>query len=154
MGAGQATADEMTAADDGLEVCDTDSAHGLGVRTGPARRAGEVIHRFDGQIGPELRQHTLQVAPGRHISDTRYIGYLSHSCDPNTALDMVGFRLVALKDARAGELLTIDYAATEDELYRQFACGCGAPCCRRWINGRAEPVSAEGRAWLAGEVAE
>lgn len=152
MGAEQAIADGM-AADDGLMVCDTDSPHGLGVRTGSARRAGETIHRFTGEIGPELRQHTLQVAPGLHISGTRIIGYLSHSCEPNSALDMGRFELVALKDVRAGELLTIDYAATEDTLYRQFACHCGAAGCRRWITGRAEPANAEGRAWLAGEVA-
>lgn len=151
MGAEQAIA-EGVAADDGLTVCDTDSPHGLGVRTGPARRAGEMIHRFTGEIGPELRQHTLQVAPGLHISGARFIGYLSHSCDPNCALDMARFELVALKDVRAGELLTIDYAATEDQLYRQFACHCGAASCRRWITGRAEPTNAEGRAWLAGEV--
>ena len=51
---------------------------------------------------------------------------------------------------RAGGLLTIDYAATEDVLYRQFACGCGAAACRRWITGRAEAANAEGREYLAG----
>lgn len=152
MSAERATTEDM-AADDGLSVCDTDSPHGLGVRTGPARRAGEVIHRFSGGIGPELRQHTLQVAPGLHISGTRFIGFLSHSCEPNCALDMDRFKLVALSDVRAGELLTIDYAATEDVLYRQFECGCGAARCRRWITGRAESVNADGRAWLAGETA-
>lgn len=152
MSAERAITGDMTA-DDGLFVCDTDSAHGLGVRTGPARRAGELIHRFSGEIGPELRQHSLQVAPGRHISDTRFIGFLSHSCEPNCALDMARFALVALTDVRAGELLTIDYAATEDVLYRQFECCCGAGRCRRWITGRAEAVNADGRVWLAGEAA-
>lgn len=152
MGAGRAIV-RQAAADDGLAVCDTDSPHGLGVRTVRPRREGEVIHRFTGEIGSELRQHSLQVAPGLHIAGTRFIGYLSHSCDPNGALDMDLFELVALKDTPAGELLTIDYAATEDTLYRQFECHCGASRCRRWITGRAEEVNAEGRAWLAGEGA-
>lgn len=136
-----------------LRVCHATERHGLGVRTLIPRTAGEVIHRFEGTIGPDLKQHTLQVSPGRHIAGTRFIGYLSHSCDPNCRLDMDRFELVALRDVPADRLLTIDYAATEDVLYRQFACHCGAAACRRWITGRAEPVNAEGRAWLAGEGA-
>lgn len=135
--------------DEALEVLDTSSEHGLGVKTLTARRAGDVVHTFTGLITPELRLHSLQVTDKLHIADTRYIGYLSHSCDPNCRLDMSKFEVQALKDVDAGGLLTIDYAATEDVLYRQFACQCGAPTCRRWITGRAESANAEGRAYLA-----
>jgi hypothetical protein len=132
-----------------LEICHTEGPYGLGVRTLVARRAGEVVHRFSGTIGPEVRQHSLQVDADRHISDTEYIGFLSHSCDPDCRLDMERFELVALRDVPAGDLLTIDYAATEDVLFRQFACHCGAAACRRWITGRTEAVNAEGQAVLA-----
>jgi len=135
--------------DEALEVCDTDSEYGLGVRTLIARRKGEVIHRFTGVITPELKQHTLQVSPGLHISETKVIGFLSHSCAPDCRLDMEKCELVALRDIRAGDLLTIDYAETEDVLYRQFACHCGAAACRRWITGRSEGANAEGQAHLA-----
>lgn len=135
--------------DETLEVLDTSSETGLGVRTLTPRRAGEVVHQFTGLITPELRLHSLQVTETLHISDTQYIGFLSHSCDPNCRLDMSKFEVQALRDAAAGDLLTIDYAATEDVLYRQFACHCGAATCRRWITGRAEGANAEGRAYLA-----
>jgi hypothetical protein len=135
--------------DEALEVLDTSSQHGLGVRTLIPRTAGEIVHRFTGLVGPELRLHSLQVNEHLHISETKYIGYLSHSCDPNCRLDMSRFEVVALQDVPAGGLLTIDYAATEDVLYRQFACHCGAAACRRWITGRAEPASPEGRVYLA-----
>lgn len=135
--------------DEGLEVLDTSSEHGLGVRTLVARHRGEVVHRFSGVVGPNLELHSLQVNEHLHISHTRYIGFLSHSCDPNCRLDMSRFEVVALSDVPAGGLLTIDYAATEDILYRQFACACGASVCRRWITGRAESANAEGRAYLA-----
>lgn len=134
---------------DGLRVLHTQGPHGVGVRTLRARRAGEVIHRFTGVFGPELRQHTLQVAPGLHISETRVIGYLSHSCEPNCRLDMARSELLALTDVPADAFLTIDYAATEDELYRQFACHCGAVSCRRWITGRAEAPDEDGQVYLA-----
>jgi hypothetical protein len=133
-----------------LEVCHTDGPYGMGVRTLVARAAGEVAHRFTGVVGPEIKQHSLQVTEHLHISDTAFIGFLSHSCDPNSRLDMSRFELVMLRPAEAGELLTIDYAATEDRLYRQFECHCGAAACRRWIVGRAEGANEEGRAYLAG----
>ncbi|WP_296600735.1 SET domain-containing protein-lysine N-methyltransferase [Phenylobacterium sp.] len=137
------------APDEALEVCDTDSEYGLGVRTLRARRKGEVIHRFTGVVGPELKQHSLQVQPGLHISETSIIGFLSHSCDPDCRLDMERSELVALRDIPAGDLLTIDYAETEDVLFRQFACHCGARTCRHWITGRLEGPNAEGRAYIA-----
>ena len=141
--------ESLASEDEALEVLDTSSEHGLGVKTLVARRAGDVVHHFTGLITPELRLHSLQVTETLHIADTRYIGYLSHACDPNCRLDMSKFELQALKDIEAGGPLTIDYAATEDVLYRQFACHCGASICRRWITGRAEGANAEGRAYLA-----
>jgi uncharacterized protein len=135
--------------DRSLEVCDTDSEYGLGVRTLVGRRKGEVIHHFTGVLTPELLQHSLQVSPGLHISETQIIGFLSHSCEPDCRLDMARSELVALRDIRPGDLLTIDYAETEDVLYRQFACHCGAAHCRNWITGRHEAPNAEGRVYLA-----
>ncbi|MEJ2407754.1 MAG: SET domain-containing protein-lysine N-methyltransferase [Novosphingobium sp.] len=111
--------------------------------------AGEVLDRFSGEIGPELQQHSLQVRPGMHISGTRFIGFLTHGCDPNCRLDMDRFELVALHDIAAGELLTVDYAATEDVLHRQFECHCSARLCRGWITGRTEEITEEGRLILA-----
>lgn len=132
-----------------LEVCDTDSEYGLGVRTLVGRGKGEVIHHFTGVLTSELLQHSLQVRPGLHISETKIIGFLSHSCEPDCRLDMDRSELVALRDIRPGDLLTIDYAETEDVLYRQFACHCGAATCRHWITGRHETPNVEGRAHLA-----
>jgi hypothetical protein len=41
------------------------------------------------------------------------------------------------------DYLTMDYAQTEDVLYRQFPCSCGAENCRGWITGRKEAPIAE-----------
>ncbi|WP_339138175.1 MAG: hypothetical protein WGN25_08090 [Candidatus Electrothrix sp. GW3-4] len=32
----------------------------------------------------------------------------------------------------------MDYAETEDVLFKQFPCSCGSPACRLWITGRKE----------------
>lgn len=99
---------------------------------------GDMLDRFAGKIGPELTQHSLQVSPGRHISGTRFVGYISHGCDPNCRLDMQRRELVAMRDIAADELLRIDYAATEDRLFTDFSCSCEADNCRGWIVGRRE----------------
>lgn len=121
---------------------------GFGVQTLTDFAEGAVFDRFTGEIGPEITQHSLQVGHGLHISATRFIGYLSHGCAPNCRLDMDRFELIALRDIAAGELLTIDYAATEDRLHVQFACRCAASDCRRWITGRQDPVNAAGQRYL------
>lgn len=135
--------------DEALEVVRCDGRRGLGVRARQGFRGGTIIHRFAGRVGEQVCQHSLQIDSVRHISGTRYIGYLSHGCDPSCRLDMADFTLVALRDIAPGEILTIDYAETEDRLHRQFACCCGAADCRQWISGRNEQANAEGIAWLA-----
>jgi hypothetical protein len=49
--------------------------------------------------------------------------------------------VIALKDIKASTYLYMDYAQTEDVLYKQFACSCGSDNCRGWITGRMEVVS-------------
>ena len=132
-----------------LLAIDHDAVVGLCVRALHDCAAGTILDRFSGEIGPQVSQHSLQVRDGQHISNTRYIGYLSHGCDPNCRLDMARFELVALRPIAANERVTIDYATTEDQLHVQFACSCGAPTCRDWITGRNDPVNASGRQHLA-----
>jgi hypothetical protein len=132
-----------------IELVRLDDARGIGVGALDGFAAGSVIHRFAGVMSDRIDQHSLQVSRGRHIGGTRYIGYLSHGCAPNCRLDMRDFTLRALRDIARGDLLTIDYAETEERLHRQFACLCGADACRGWIVGHGEEPNAEGRTWLA-----
>lgn len=135
--------------DDALEVVHLDDRRGLGVRARRGFSAGSLLHRFAGIVSEHICQHSLQIDANRHISGTRYIGYLSHGCAPNCRLDMAGFALTALRDIAPGDILTVDYSETEDRLHRQFACQCGAATCRGWIHGRLEHPDDEGLAWLA-----
>jgi len=60
--------------------------------------------------------------------------YLNHSCDPN-----VGVRgeitFIAMRDIRAGEELTHDWAMTDDDDY-SVECNCGAANCRKTLTGK------------------
>ena len=79
------------------------------------------------------------------ISDDYFIGaisveeepyvklYNNHSCDPNCGMNGE-ITFVAIKDIKAGEELTIDYAFIDNEDY-SFECHCGSPKCRHIITG-------------------
>jgi hypothetical protein len=56
---------------------------------------------------------------------------------------MVDLTIVALKDIRANNFLYMDYAETEDILFKQFPCSCGSSNCRGWVTGRKEMISGE-----------
>ncbi|WP_246226505.1 SET domain-containing protein-lysine N-methyltransferase [Pseudomonas atagonensis] len=104
--------------------------------------------RVSGQLLPYRCRQTRQLQPGIHIYDPRFCGLLEHACDPNVFLDWSEMWLWALKDIQPGDRLTMDYAATEDKLLHQFACGCGSPHCRGWITGYNESPNIEGYAFL------
>ncbi|RON18490.1 lysine methyltransferase [Pseudomonas brassicacearum] len=103
------------------------------------------ICRVSGHLLPYRTRHTRQLASGIHVFDPRFSGLLRHSCDPNVFFDMSELWLWALKDIKKGDSLTMDFAATEDKLLRQFACQCASPECRGWITGYDEPPNADGQ---------
>ncbi len=57
----------------------------------------------------------------------------NHSCDANTAYD--GLNVVAVKEIAKGQELTFDYATFLDDNSAAFECRCGAPACRRFVQG-------------------
>jgi uncharacterized protein len=60
--------------------------------------------------------------------------YLNHSCDPNLGVrgDII---FVAMRDIRAGEELTHDWAMTDDDDY-SVECNCGEANCRQILTGK------------------
>lgn len=132
-----------------FEIVHTEDGRGMGVRARRSFRRGDLLCRVSGLVVAERRLHTLQITATSHLYDPHFCGLLLHSCDPNVFLDMDDFELWALKHIAAGEMLLMDYAATEDVLMRQFACRCGAPNCRGWITGAKERANADGVAYLA-----
>ena len=134
-----------------FQIVQTDDGRGVGVRALIGFRRGSMIARVSGQVISTCRLHTLQINSQTHLYDPHFSGLLLHSCDPNVRLDMSVFELWALRDIATGEMLTMDYASTEDVLMRQFACQCGAPGCRRWVTGAKELPNDVGMRLLAGE---
>jgi SET domain-containing protein len=120
-----------------------DELAGRGVIAYRAFKKGEVIARMAGHIVNEIRQHTLQLTPETHLFDPYFSGFFLHSCSPNISLNMDELTVTAVKDIPAQSFLYMDYAETEDVLFKQFPCSCGAATCRGWITGRKEMLNAE-----------
>ena len=87
------------------------------------------------ELGPSEIQITEHLFIGPTSEDEREGGmmHLNHSCEPNLGLQgQIVF--IALRDIRANEELTVDYAMTDDEEY-EMQCKCGAETCRGVITG-------------------
>lgn len=60
----------------------------------------------------------------------------NHSCDPNTKYS--GLNVIAKKEIKKGEELTLDYTSFLNNEMESFICNCGAPDCKKIIQGRQE----------------
>ncbi len=60
----------------------------------------------------------------------------NHSCDPNTQYS--GLNVIAKKEIKKGEELTLDYTSFLNNEMESFICNCGAPNCKKVIQGRQE----------------
>lgn len=121
-----------------FEVVHKDELSGKGVICYRAFKRGDLIAHMNGEVINEIRQHTLQIDNDRHLFDPYFSGYFLHSCAPNISLDMKNMTVTALQDIPANSYLYMDYAETEDHLFKQFPCSCGANSCRGWIGGKKD----------------
>jgi SET domain-containing protein len=124
-------------------VVDVNENKGKGVITYRSFAQGEMVARIARQIVPDIRQHTLQISPTQHNFDPYFSGFFLHSCAPNVSVDMDLLTITAIKDIEASSYITMDYAETEDYLFKQFICSCGAAHCRGWVAGRLERLETE-----------
>lgn len=115
-----------------------DKMTGKGVISYRSFEKGTIMAKIAKQVVSEIRQHTLQLSKTHHNFDPYFSGYFLHSCDPNISVNMKEMTVTALKDIEANSYLYMDYAETEDVLFKQFPCSCGADNCRGWITGRRE----------------
>jgi hypothetical protein len=115
-----------------------DKQTGMGVITYRSFEKGAIMAKIAKQAVPDIRQHTLQLSKTNHNFDPYFSGYFLHSCDPNVSVNMKKMTVTALKNIEANDYLYMDYAETEDYLFKQFPCSCGAENCRGWITGKLE----------------
>ena len=57
----------------------------------------------------------------------------NHSCEPNT--EYVGLNVIAYKNIKKGEELTLDYTTFLNDEMESFICNCGSQNCKKVIQG-------------------
>src|SRR5215468_9733925 len=107
-----------------------------------AVKGGHIVDRktLREKINPVLGPVEIQIGDDFFIApvtaEERELSmlYLNHSCDPN--LGVRGeITFVAMRDIRAGEELTHDWAMTDDDDY-SVDCNCGGVNCRKVLTGK------------------
>jgi uncharacterized protein len=107
-----------------------------------AVKGGHIVNRktLREKVTPHLGPVEIQIdedlfiAPVTEKEREGSMLYSNHSCNPN--LGMRGeITFVAMRDIRTGEELTHDWAMTDDDDY-SVECKCGAPNCRKILNGK------------------
>jgi SET domain-containing protein len=107
-----------------------------------AVKGGHIVDRktLREKISPVLGPVEIQISDDLFVApvtdEQRELSmlYLNHSCDPNLgARGEITF--VAMRDIRAGEELTHDWAMTDDDDY-SVECSCGASDCRKTLTGK------------------
>jgi SET domain-containing protein len=107
-----------------------------------AVKGGHIISReqLREQVTPRLGPAEIQIgddlfiAPVTNEEREGSMIYSNHSCNAN--LGMRGeITFVAMRDIRAGEELTHDWATTDDDNYT-LKCNCGAKNCRGTLTGK------------------
>lgn len=99
---------------------------------------GELVFVFSGVASPVVTQYSLQLPNGMHLHDPWVMGKVLHHCDANCTVDMETQTFYALREIRPGDCITMDYAQTEDYLFRVFECRCDADNCRGIVKGRLQ----------------
>src|SRR5215471_4994604 len=107
-----------------------------------AVKGGHIVDRkiLRERITPRLGPVEIQIdddlfiAPVTKEERESSMLYSNHSCDPN--LGVRGeITFVAMRDIRAGEELTHDWAMTDDDDY-SIECNCRASNCRQILTGK------------------
>ncbi len=109
-------------------------------RTKVAEYTGERITNAEARRRGHRRILRISGLDDRHSIDGSRGGngthYINHSCRPSCFMQTVRGRLLvlALRDVRAGEEITVDYV---DSMHSdRKRCTCGVPGCRGTINKR------------------
>jgi uncharacterized protein len=107
-----------------------------------AVKGGHILDRktLREKITPRLGPVEIQIdddlfiAPVTQKERKLSMLYSNHSCNANLGI-RGEITFVAIRDIRAGEELTHDWATTDDDDY-SVQCRCGAPNCRKILTGK------------------
>lgn len=121
--------------------------NGNGLFTKGPIKEGEILTVWGGILftDQDIKQGKARPHSTVEIGEQTWLGepmggddcqdeYLNHSCNPNTwMIDEV--TVVAKRNIKTGEEITIDYAMFTTSNYYNFDCNCQSPLCRTLVTG-------------------
>ena len=119
-----------------LAIADIAKDEIVGVKGGHIIDRKTLREKITPQLGPAEIQidNDLFIAPVTDEERESSMLYSNHSCAPNLGI-RGEITFVAMRDIRAGEELTHDWAMTDDDDY-SVDCKCGEPNCRKVLTGK------------------
>ena len=103
------------------------SIHGRGVFATRALNTGKQIVYFEGFEIDYETAYSLTFG-NKRIEPTGILKHLNHSCSSNAGFQ--GRWLIASREIKPGEEITIDYMATEPKISHHFHCNCVSKSCK------------------------
>ena len=119
----------------------TSKIEGKGVAAGEDIKRGDIIQHVKGKprfLAIKNKEDSLSYPNWWGVGKNKWIEpdypnqYLNHSCNPNAGIDTKR-NVVAMKDIREGEEITIDYSIIEGDNFWEMSCMCGEKNCRKII---------------------
>ncbi|OHA94318.1 MAG: hypothetical protein A3E02_00505 [Candidatus Zambryskibacteria bacterium RIFCSPHIGHO2_12_FULL_38_34] len=111
---------------------------GLGIFAGENIRKGEIIQYIKGVIKFKINKNKedalanpdwVGVKKNHWIDPERPYKFLNHSCNPSAGIKGK-VTMVALRDIKEAEEITVDYSTIEGDDMWEMKCTCGEPNCR------------------------
>ena len=123
-----------------IYVCSS-KIHGLGVNIGENVKKGEAIACIKGEMKFKVNKNEkdaldnpdwVGVAKDQWIDPAKPYKFLNHSCNPSVGIKGK-ITLVALRDMKEGDEITIDYSTIEGDPLWKMNCACKSANCRKLI---------------------
>ena len=120
-----------------IYVCSS-KIHGLGISIGENATRGDVIAQIKGDLQFKVNKDEkdaldnpdwVGVDKNQWIDPAKPYKFLNHSCNPTSGMKGK-VTLVALRDLKEGDEVTIDYSTIEGDPRWKMDCTCGADGCR------------------------
>jgi SET domain-containing protein len=128
-----------------LEIRSDETIEGRGMFARQPIKKGDLVALWGGDVLDRTHYESLgehQKRQSAQVEEDLYLvsskpgpgDFINHSCDPNAGLHGQ-VAIVAMRDIRPGEEVTIDYAMCDGDPADSFDCLCGSPICRNMVTG-------------------